>query len=58
MENTETQIWLDFALACGFISEENHKVLVNRSQSIGRILNHMIHNPEKFQRKSNPQNQK
>ena len=58
MENTETQIWLDFALACGYISEENHKVLVNRSQSIGRILNHMIHNPEKFQRKNNHQNQK
>ncbi len=54
MENTETQIWLDFALASGYISEENHKVLVDRSQSVGRILNHMIHYPEKFQRKSNP----
>ena len=51
MENTETQVWFDFAYKCKYINNEIHKSLVQRSQSIGRILNHMMNHPEKFQRK-------
>ena len=51
MENTETQVWFDFAYKCKYINIEIHKSLVQRSQSIGRILNHMMNHPEKFQRK-------
>ncbi len=51
MENTETQIWMDFALECKYISIEEHVIFLNRSQSIGRILNYMIQNPQKFQRR-------
>ncbi|MGQ0830023.1 MAG: four helix bundle protein [Bacteroidota bacterium] len=51
MENTETQIWLDYALACKYIGEELYDDYRNRSEEIGRMLNHMIENPEKYRGK-------
>ncbi len=52
MENSETQVWLDFALACEYISKELHKTLILRSEEIGRLLNHMMEFPEKYARKN------
>ncbi|MCW8820069.1 MAG: four helix bundle protein [Ignavibacteriaceae bacterium] len=49
MENSETQVWLDFAFSCGYLSSEQHKRFFQESSEVGRMLNHMIHNPEKFQ---------
>jgi len=51
MENSETQVWLDFALACEYISQEINDDLINKSEEIGRMLNHMIEHPEKYRRK-------
>jgi len=51
MENTETQIWLDFSFHCEYISEEIYKSFLSRSEEIGRLLNHMMEFPEKYQRK-------
>ena len=48
MENTETQVSLDFAIGCKYISDGCYKDLLEKSEEIGRILNHMIENPEKF----------
>jgi len=48
MENTETQVSLDFAETCKYISQEEYMELINDSEEIGRILNHMVENPEKF----------
>lgn len=48
MENTETRVWLDFALSFGYITKEIHLDLYNRSEEIGRLLNHMIQHPEKY----------
>jgi len=48
MENTETQVWLDFALACDYIPKEIFDDLNKRSEEIGRLLNYMIQNPEKY----------
>ena len=48
MENTETQVWLDFALNCKYISKETYDKFINQSEEIGRLLNHMIENPEKY----------
>ena len=48
MENTETQVWLDFALACNYIEEAEFKTLNKRSQEIGKLLNFMMKNPEKY----------
>lgn len=52
MENSETQVWLDFALACEYISESIHKSFIEKSEEVGRLLNHMMENPEKYSRKS------
>lgn len=48
MENTETQTWLDFALACKYMDESKHTELIKQSEEIGRLFNHMIKNPEKY----------
>jgi four helix bundle protein len=48
MENSEIQVWLDFALACEYISKEKYSDYLNKSEEIGRMLNHMIENPEKY----------
>ena len=52
MENTETQVSLDFAKTCKYISDEDYNELINNSEEVGRILNHMVENPEKFQPKN------
>ena len=52
MENTETQIWLDFSLACEYINIETHFSLINLSDEVGKLLNHMINNPEKYLNKN------
>ena len=48
MENTETQVSLDFALKCNYITEEQYKSLIYKSEEVGKLLNHMIENPEKY----------
>ena len=53
MENSETMVWIDFALECKYISESNYLVWKNEIEEIGRLLNHMIENPEKYLRKAN-----
>ena len=47
-ENSETQLWIDFALACKYISEERKIELQNKSEEVGKLLNYMMNNPEKF----------
>jgi len=53
MENTETRVWLDFSLACGYIVKEVWDDLESKSEEVGKLLNHMIENPEKYLRKQN-----
>ena len=48
MENSETGIWLDFAFACGYISKEVYEKLVAANAENGRLLNHMINNPDRY----------
>jgi len=47
-ENSETQLWLDFALACNYISENQQIELQSKSEEVGKLLNYMINNPNKF----------
>jgi four helix bundle protein len=51
MENTETQISLDFAERCKYISNEEYTELLDNLEEVGRMLNHMVENPEKYQPK-------
>jgi len=48
MENTETQVSLDFAMECNYITKETYSSLIEKSEEVGRLLNHMIENPEKY----------
>ena len=47
-ENSETNTWLDFALACKYISDNDHNNFSNQSKEIGKLINYMINNPGKF----------
>jgi len=48
MENTETQVSLDFAKSCNYISDREYQEFIDDSEEVGRMLNHMISNPEKY----------
>ncbi len=48
MENSETQVWLSFALECGYVSKKTFESFVSGSEEVGRLLNHMINNPGKY----------
>jgi len=47
-EATETQVWLDFARDCGYLSTEHHDELIARYEEVGRMLQAMIVHPERF----------
>jgi four helix bundle protein len=47
-ENGETDSSLDFALACGYISNQVHQELSAANNEIARMLSSMIRSPEKF----------
>jgi len=47
-EAAETQVWLDFAHNCGYLSEEHQKRLVTGYEDLGRMIGRMMKNPERF----------
>ena len=47
-ENTETQVWLDFSLACKYTSKAMYTELIAKAEEVGKLVNHMINNPEKY----------
>jgi four helix bundle protein len=47
-ENSETQVWLEFAFACKYISETVFQELTSEGVEIGKLINYMILNPKKF----------
>ncbi len=47
-ENTETQVHLDMAVACGYVKAEEVKPLIALSEEVGLMLNALIENPEKL----------
>jgi four helix bundle protein len=50
-EATETQVWLDFAYHCNYITKEVHKELVGKYEEVGKMLGSMMASPEKFKLK-------
>ncbi|WP_225872205.1 four helix bundle protein [Pedobacter frigidisoli] len=44
----ETQTWLEFALACEYISNDEFQKLNNQAEEIAKLLVYMMNNPEKF----------
>jgi four helix bundle protein len=47
-EATETQVWLDFAVSCDYMSRERQQKLIEGYEEVGRMLGGMIAHPEKF----------
>ena len=47
-ENSETITWLDFALACNYITDKDFAKFGKEGTEIGKLINYMINNPEKF----------
>ncbi|KAF2509232.1 four helix bundle protein [Flavobacterium zhairuonense] len=47
-ENSETSTWLEFSLECQYITKETFDKLNTKSLEIGRLINYMIQNPNKF----------
>ena len=52
MENSETQVWLNFASECNYLNKEKRNHLTQKSEEVGRLLNHMLGFPEKYLRKN------
>jgi four helix bundle protein len=50
-EGAETQVWLDFARDCGYLSRDRHDELIEGYEEVGRMLGSMTANPEKFRTK-------
>lgn len=47
-ENSETQLWLEFAYACNYIDIVEKERLESISKEVGKLINYMINNPTKF----------
>ena len=47
-ENSETQVWLDFSLACGYLEEIKYNELTALNTEVGKLIYYMMNNPEKF----------
>ena len=47
-ENSETQTWLLFAKECNYIDESTFDEFNSETKEIGRLINYMINNPNKF----------
>ena len=47
-EATETQVWLDFAYDCGYISEKSRDSLTRSYEEVGKMLGSILSTPEKF----------
>ncbi len=57
MENTESQVSPDFSKSCGYISPETFIDIVNQSEEVGKLLNHMVNSPKSMGHETNRRNQ-
>jgi len=47
-ENSETNVWLEFAFECNYTTKEIYQKLSVKNIEIGKLINYMINNPGKF----------
>ncbi len=47
-ENSETQVWLEYAWKCKYITDDVYEKLIIDTEEIGKLINYMILHPEKF----------
>jgi four helix bundle protein len=47
-EAAETQVWLDFAQSCGYLSPERQTQLLAGYEELGKMIGSMMQDPERF----------
>ena len=47
-ETAETQVWIDFAHDCGYLSQKQYGELIGGYEDVGRMLGSMMMSPGKF----------
>ena len=47
-ENAETQVWLDFSLACKYFTDQEYQELKSENDEVAKLVLYMINNPDKF----------
>jgi four helix bundle protein len=47
-EATETQVWLDFACDCGYMTKQNRDRLTSGYEEVGKMLGGMMKDPTRF----------
>ena len=47
-ENSETLTWIEFAFSCKYISIEIFENYQKENEEVGKLINYMIQNPNKF----------
>jgi four helix bundle protein len=47
-ENSETDVWLDFAFSCKYINGLEYKELTDDQNEVGRLIGDMLKNPQKY----------
>ncbi|MDR9414644.1 MAG: four helix bundle protein [Gracilimonas sp.] len=47
-ECSETIVWVDFALDCGYINPKQHQFFNQKYDEVGKMLGSMIQSPKKF----------
>jgi four helix bundle protein len=47
-EASETTVWLDFSRDHSYINMEKHEYFIEKYNEVGKMLNSMINQPEKF----------
>ena len=50
-EAAETQVWIDFAHDCGYLSQKQYDEMIAGYEDVGRMLGSMMASPEKFHAK-------
>jgi four helix bundle protein len=48
MENSETDVWLQFSNACKYITDEEFFSLKSKNEEVGRMLGYIVQNPGKY----------
>jgi len=54
-EATETQVWLDFARDCNYMTVKRRDELTKGYEEVGKMLGTMMSMPEKFMPRNQPQ---
>jgi four helix bundle protein len=48
MDNTETEVWLDFAIEYNYLDKEMYEKAYSLNEEVAKLLQYMINHPEKF----------